>query len=253
MKTGLAQPKKCRKEGIMFGANKRMFLALMIGFLASSWGCSTLIAKSGVYSAAELDTPQTRAEVRERFGEADETRTCPGGLLVEYRWIRQKIDWICVEGLRNPKGMGCSLLAGAYQGSYGLIDIFVFPVVAYQSEQAKLHYAFVYDEGGRVLYLYNLKVLPHDQFEKAVNPLAKELCTQLAEGKCATWSICVAKYVKEARQRADCIGYALDAEEEREFEDLLTIGEWVDSGQVLSGEGLADIKEMPHRRFWFLD
>lgn len=48
--------------------------------------------------------------------------------------------------------------------------------------------------------------------------------------------------MEEARQRASCMGYSIGAEEERGFEDLLTISEWVDSGQVSYEDGLNDIE-----------
>ncbi len=225
----------------MFGANKRNFLLLLIMLSTSlSWGCSAIVGNIG-YDPADLRSfPQTRAEIREKFGGADDTTTCPGGQVVEHRWIRQKI--------------GAPIaFAKEYLQTLGAVEIILFPLAIYGSEKSKLHYAFVYDETGRNLYWYDLKAPPSEQFDRAVRPLSEKLYNQLKEGKCDTWCACIADYVKEARQRADCIGYTLDAEEEREFEDLLTIGEWVDSGQVLSGEGLADIKEMPHRRFWFLD
>jgi hypothetical protein len=186
----------------MFGVNKRMVLALMIGlFASSSWGCSTIISHSGHF-ASELDSPQTRVRVQEKFGGPDEKKTCPGGKAIESRWIRQKIPHFGYPDL----GLGGLLL-----------EIVLFPVAAHQSEEAKLHYAFVYDEAGRVLYRYNLKVPPPDQFNMAVKPSALELYRQLKAEKCDTWSSCINDYVKEARQRANCIGYPLGAEEEREF------------------------------------
>jgi hypothetical protein len=42
----------------------------------------------------------------------------------------------------------------------------------YQSEQAKLHYAFVYGEDDRVLYRYDVTASPPDRFGEAVGRLA---------------------------------------------------------------------------------
>jgi hypothetical protein len=223
----------------MFGADKRIVLALMIGLLASSsWGCSALIAGIGIDTELDLYHPQTRAEVREKFGEADETRTCPGGQIVEHRWIRKKVDFIFSKDL--------------FQVTYGLSEIFLFGITLYESEKQKIHYAFVYDDKGRLLYLYDLKLPPFKQFHYVMNPLGQELYKQLEEGNCVTWTACVTMYEKEARDRANCIGYTFDDEDEREFEDLRTICEWVDLGQVSCEEGLNDFKEtITCRRVWF--
>ena len=220
----------------MFGVNKRTFLALMIGFLASSFlGCSTIISHSGHF-ASELDSPQTRVEVREKFGEPDEIKTCPGGNVIESLWIRQKIPDFSYLGFLGPGGF--------------LLEIVLFPVAAQRSEEAKFHYAFVYDEAGRVLYRYDLKDPLIKQFNHSIRPLDDELVKQLKGKKCDPWSTCIADYIREARQRANCIEYSLSAEEEQGFEDLLTISGWVDSGQVLREEGLTDIKEILQYRYW---
>ena len=79
----------------------------------------------------------------------------------------------------------------------------------------------------------------------AVRPLAEELYSQLIFGKCSTWSTCFTDYVKEARKRADCIGYTLGAEEEGDFKFLFIISDWVDSGEVGCEEGLIGIMN-PH-------
>src|SRR5512144_3163255 len=114
-------------------------------------GCSSLIASGGVSGANEIYKPETRAA----FGAADETGTCPNGRVVEHRWIRQQIPWGCT----NPKDVNCRQMVMAYLQTFGLIALFVIPVVAVESEQAKLHYAFVYGEDDRVLYRYDLKAV----------------------------------------------------------------------------------------------
>jgi hypothetical protein len=228
----------------MFRTNKRNFLLLlMVLMVSSSSGCATMISRAGVYSAGELYSPQTRAEVTKKFGEADETTTCPGGRIVENRWVRQRTPAVAPNWLYNPSDPGDLIYTG------WALEPILFPWAAYRSEKAILHYAFVYDESGRVLYRYDLKTSPPQRFNAAMNPLAKDLYTQLDEGKCDTWSTCIADYVKEARQRAECMGYTLGPEEEQTFDDLLCIGEWVDSGHVLPKEGLLDIDETLRYRF----
>jgi hypothetical protein len=64
----------------------------------------------------------------------------------------------------------------------------------------KLHYSFVYDENGRILYLYDLQQPQAKQFIEALLPLEWELYRQLKWGKCETWSTCITNYIKEARQ-----------------------------------------------------
>jgi hypothetical protein len=225
-------------EDAMFGEDKRMVLTLMIGLLASSWGCSAIIAHSG-YSIGELTYElfhtQTRTEVREKFGEPDEIKTCPEGKVLESYWIRQKIPEVFPTRLDG--GLGGLFL-------FGLLETILFPVTLERSEDAKLHYAFVYDETGRVLYRYDLKIPPRHQFLSAVRSLSNDVYKQLEERRYDTWSSCITKYMIEAKQRANCIGYIFGPEDEVGFEDLLTVSEWVDSGQVPCEEGLIDVREI---------
>ncbi len=223
----------------MSGINKQAILAIMIGLLASSCGCSIIIAKSGIYSEGEILSLKTRDEVLKQFGVADETRTCPGGFLVEHRWIRRQIS-IFTNFYDDPD---------FYLRSFGLWEIIALPITAYRSEKAQFHYAFVYDENGRLLYRYDLKLTPRQQLNDALRPLAEEFMQQLREGKYGTWSKCIANYVKEARQRAGCIEYALGPEEVWEFEFLLTIGEWADLGLINCEDALSDINEAFPVRF----
>jgi hypothetical protein len=228
----------------MFGINNRMVLALLIGFLASSsWGCSIIVGQTGVARPGFIQNLQykskTQADIRDEFGEAEETRICPGEQIAESRWIRIKVG--------DP-----SLLA-LHAYTYGFAEIFLFPMMIYQSEKQKIHFTFVYDKAGHLLYLYDLQATPIDQFNMAIRPLAEGVYRQLNIGRCDTCSTCLTRYIKEARQRADCIGYPLDAEEEQEFEDLLSIGERVDLGQITSEEGLAAIRKTAHKRFLFPD
>jgi hypothetical protein len=48
-----------------------------LALVVAATDCSAPIAHSGVSSVEELDNPETRAEVREAFGEAYETGPCP--------------------------------------------------------------------------------------------------------------------------------------------------------------------------------
>jgi hypothetical protein len=225
----------------------RIFLALMTLFLASSsWGCSLLIGQAGpgiVRSGGSIHNLQykskTQADIRDQFGEADETRTCPGSRIVECRLIRLKVD--------DP-----SMIA-LHAYTFGFAEIFLFPMMIYQTEKGKVRFAFVYDEAGRLLYVYDLQVPPIEQFNMATHGLAEETYRQLKTGKCATWSEGITNYVEETRQRANCLGYALNDEEEQEIENLFSIGEQVDLGQIPREEGLAAIRRTSHRRFFFFD
>jgi len=216
-------------------------LAVLVAFSTS--GCSVLIARSGVPSSGALYYYKTRAEVWDQFGKPDDTSTCPDGRAVESRWIRQQI-----QVFDPPSGpaeeLGQAMLQGAYQGSYGLVDILVWPVTMYRSEKAKLHYAFVYDEADRVLYVYDLTASPPMQFSEATGALVWLLSLRLEDGKCDSWTACLTDYVQEARRRATCLGYTLGADEEQAFERMFAIGEEVDSGSISREDGLAEIKEV---------
>jgi hypothetical protein len=123
------------------------------------------------------------------------------------------------------------------------VDIPSVPVVAYKSEKAKLHYAFVYDEEDRVLYLCDLAAPTSKQFEEATRFLDGLFYSQLEAQNCDTWTECVTDYVQEVRRRAACLGYTLRADQEKAFERMFTIGEGVDSGRIPREDGLAEIKE----------
>lgn len=221
----------------------RTFLT-MLGVLVTfiTCGCSMLIAHSGISSRGEIYYYKTRAEVWDKFGKPDDTRTCPDGRVVESRWIRQQIK-VFDPPSNSAEELGQAALEGAYQGSFGLIDIFVWPVTLHKSEKAKLHYAFVYDEQDRVLYGYDLAASGPVQFSEATRPLGFSVGLQLEYGKCESWTACLSDYVQEARRRATFIGYTIGADEEETFERMLAIAEGVDSGRISREEGLAEIRE----------
>ncbi len=75
------------------GAGGRVRLLGALG--VATTGRSMLIAQSGISGVGEVYKPATRAEVRARFGEADETGTCPDGRGMERRSIRRQVKWRC--------------------------------------------------------------------------------------------------------------------------------------------------------------
>lgn len=225
----------------MTWATKRTFLTMLTVLVTSiTWGCSMYIAQSGVSGRGELSNPKTRAEVLEQFGKPDDTRTCPNGRVVESRWVRQAIR---PKPTVNRSGLETAAFIIGYPYIW-LDDIIATPVMAYKSEKAKLHYAFVYDEADRVLYVYDLATAPSVQFEEATKLLDSSLRFQLEEGKCDKWTVCITDYVQEVRRRAACLGYTLSALQEQAFERMFTIGEGVDSGRIPREDGLAEIKEV---------
>jgi len=237
---------------------RALLTVLTVLGISITCGCTSLIASSGVSDRGELSNPKTRAEVREQFGKPDETRTCPDGRVVESRWIRQQVKKIADPSYR-PKvdneysdaflqGAWEGAFLGMYLGSLGLVDIIFVPVMAYRSEKAKLHYAFVYDEAGEVLYLYDLAASPTVQFDEAMRPLVLLLPWQLKGGECESWTACLTDYAQEARRRATCLGYTLCADEEQAFERMFAVGEGVDSGRISREDGLDEIREVLYAR-----
>lgn len=211
-----------------------------LGVAAS--GCSMLIAQSGVSGVAELYKPETRAEVRERFGEADETGTCPDGRGMERRSIWQRVTWICKQPSGFAAETGCEGLREAYYWSLGLADVLAIPFQLYRSEQAKLHYAFVYGDDDRVLYRYDVTASPPGRFREAVGPLVYSVARQLEEGGCPGWGMCLSAYAEEARRRAACVGYALTPEDEGTFQRVHAIAADVDAGRIPKDDALAEIE-----------
>ncbi len=99
------------------GVRRRWLWALCGAALGvATSGCSMLIAQSGVSGVGEVYKPAMRAEVRARFGEADEAGTCPDGRGMERRSIRRQVKWRC-SGFAAE--MGCAALSGAYQREHG--------------------------------------------------------------------------------------------------------------------------------------
>jgi hypothetical protein len=111
-----------------------------------------------------------------------------------------------------------------------------------------LHYAFVYDEADRILYLYDLAAPAPQQFDDATRPLDYLLTSQLENVKCENWAATLTDYVQEIRRRATCLGYTLGVDEEQAFERMFAIGEGVDSGRIPREEGLAEIREVLYAR-----
>jgi hypothetical protein len=226
-------------------------LTVLVTFITC--GCSLLIARSGISDRGALSNPKTRAEVNEQFGKPDDTRTCPDGRVVESRWIRQKLKTVSAPpptstGDAALQGLGQALAMSAVLLDIYLADIPGTVVMAYVSEKTKLHFAFVYDEAGQVLYLYDLADSQPVQFEEVTRHIRSLLTSQLENEKCASWTAILTAYVQETRQRAACIGYTLCVDEEQAFERLLTIGEGVDSGRIPREDGLAEIREVLYAR-----
>ena len=216
------------------GGRNRWLVAvggLALGLATS--GCSSLIAQSsGVSSMSEALKLETRAEVRAFLGEAEETGTCPDGRIVERRTIRQQVPWVCHDS------SGCK---EALVRSVGVFDVFLVPVMAYQSEQAKLHYAFVYGADDRVLYRYNVTASPSERMVSAVRPLTVALYGQLDERGCPSWEGCLSAYAVEVRQRAACVGYTLTPEEAETLQLLEALAAEVDAGRLTPDDTLAEL------------
>jgi hypothetical protein len=222
-------------------------LTVLVTFITC--GCSALIARSGVSDRGALSNPKTCAEVRDQFGKPDETRTCADGRIVESRWIRQQIEVFDLPPLSwqsYAEAFGYGALEGAYIGSFGLVDMFVWPFTLYKSEKAKLHYAFVYDEADQLLYVYDLAASPPVQYDEATRFLRGLLDSQLEAENCDTWTACVTDYVQEVRRRAGCLGYTLGNDEEQVFERMFAIGDGVDSGRIPREDGLAEMRKALH-------
>jgi len=216
------------------GTKNRWLVALGgVALAVATSGCSVLIAKSGVSSQDEIYKPETRAEVREAFGEPDETGTCPDGRIVERRTIRQQVSWVC----QGSGGCG-----EAYLRSLGLFDVFVVPVQLYRMEQAKLHYAWVYGSDDRVLYRYNVTASPSDRMVPAVRPLTIALYGQLEERGCPSREGCVSVFAMEVRQRAACVGYTLTPEDEATLQRVQALASEVDAGRLAQDETLAELQ-----------
>jgi len=228
-------------------ATIRMFLTVLTVLMTFiTCGCSGLISRSGVSGPGALSNYKTRTEVNDQFGKPDDTRTCSDGRVVENRWVRRQTGLVLADNRPQSEPfqfMYDSALIFAYAATLGLVDIFVVPVAAYESEKAKLHYAFVYDEADQLLYLYDLSASPPAQFEETTRSLSSLLTSQLENEKCSSWTATLTDYVQEVRRRAACIGYTFSVDEEQAFERMLAIGAGVDSGRVPREDGLVEIRE----------
>lgn len=198
-------------------------------------GCSALIAHSGVSSVSEIDRPQTRAEVRDAFGEADETGTCPDGRPVERRAIRRNLpDYPCSFDLRARQL--------CYHPGFLLVEPLMFPVAVAASYRAKLHYTFVYDADDRVLWRYDRAVSPVERFDVAVDQLPDALSRRLTDGGCPSWEACLTSYAEEVRRRAACVEFSLYPEQEAMLHDLIMVAAYVDAGRLSKDIALARIE-----------
>ena len=224
------------------GRQGRWLLALgAITLAAAVSGCSALIAASGVSSQDEIYKPETRAEVREAFGEPDETGTCPDGRPVERRWIRQEVPEVwgdVLAGAGRSTDIRDPILLLVYSP---VIELVAIPIQAYRSEQAKLHYAFVYGADDRVLYRYDVTAAPPERMVSAVHPLTVALYDQLEERGCPSWVGCVSAYAAEAQQQAACVGYTLTPEEAETLQLLEALAAEVDAGRLTPDDTLAEL------------
>ena len=224
------------------GTQTRWLLALGgVALVVATSGCSALIAHSGVSSASEIYKPETRAEVRAAFGEADETGTCPDGRPMERRSIPHKIPWFC-------RGTQCVPLRNLVELSLSVaVDTILFPLAAYQSERAKLHYAFVYGADDRVLYRYDVTAAPLTRFWQTFPSLTSfwfgdSPTGQVEKGGRATWEACVSAFAAEVRQRAACVDYPLTPQDEETLRLMQALAAEVDAGHLAPDDTLAEFE-----------
>lgn len=212
---------------------KRWLLALGGLALVVTTSCaSVMVARSGVANVGEIYAPETRAEVRAAFGEADETRTRPDGFIVEERTIRQEVPEVCGGNAINSDRPRCIALGAAYFFLLGLPELGVLPTTVARSERAKLHYTFVYDAEDRVLCRYGGPASLHERFAVAIAPVTEALSQRLAAEGCPSWETCVTGYAEEARRRAACVEYPLSPTEEATLRELITVAAYADAGRL---------------------
>ena len=221
------------------GRQGRWLLALSgLALVVATSGCSYAIATSGVSSVGEIFIPQTRAEVRAAFGEADETGTCPDGRLLERRSIRQQVRCCCTD----PNSRECGEMVVWELGTFGFIEVLAVPLVAIDSELSKLHYAFVYGADDRVLYRYNVTSVPSTRFGEAVSPLIDSLFLQLEAGRCPSWEACLSAFAAEVRHRAACVDYPLTLQDEATLHLMQALAVDVDGGRLAPDDTLAELQ-----------
>ncbi|MCK7478028.1 MAG: hypothetical protein M0C28_11800 [Candidatus Moduliflexus flocculans] len=120
----------------------------------------------------------------------------------------------------------------------GLADAFVIPVIAHRSEQAKLHYVFVYGADDRVLCRYDVAAAPLERFAVAIDPLADALSRQLKDDGCPSWERCLTVYTEEVRRRSVCVDYTLTSKQEAMLRQLRTLAADADAGRLPQGRCL---------------
>jgi len=223
----------------IWGGQSQWLLALGgLALVVATSGCSYAIATSGVSSVGELAIPQTRAEVRAAFGEADETGTCPDGRRVERRSIRQQVRWPCTD----PNSRECGEYVVYELGTFGMIEVLAVLGTTIDSELSKLHYAFVYGADDRVLYRYDVKAAPSTRLGEAVSPLIDSLFLQLEAGRCPSWEACLSAFASEVRQRAACVDYPLTLQDEASLHLMQALAVDVDGGRLAPDDTLAELQ-----------
>ena len=215
------------------------WVVALCGTLLATTGCaSSVIATIGVASVQEIYAPETRAEVRAAFGEADETRTRPDGLMVEQRTIRQQVRVVCQE----HDTYRCLALDVGNLFTMGIVDVLATaPTTLARSERAKLHYTFVYDAEDRVLCRYDDAAVPPARFAVAIGPLAEALSRRLKADGCPSWATCLTLYAEEVRRRAACLERPLFPEQEATLRDLIALAAYADAGRFFKDVALARI------------
>lgn len=205
-----------------------------IGLGLAGAGCSTMIGFSGIISPQELRAPETRTQVRQRFGTPSAAETRADGTSVETYHIRRRI-------VSTVKALGGDLHNFLF--TYPLVEAIATPIALYYSEKSKLPVVFVYGADDRVLCHYRDEAPPESRFEDVTLPLAASLWVQLEGGACPNWSTCMTSFVEQARMRAGCVGYTLTRAEEENFNRLLRIAKHADERRITKDETLAEIQK----------
>lgn len=79
-------------------------------------------------------------------------------------------------------------------------------------------------------------------FDAIRRPLAQDLWDHLENDTCTSWVTCVTFYVQELRKGMTKVGYQLNPEVEKDFQQLLSIAKAADEGSMTKEKALTEIR-----------
>jgi hypothetical protein len=210
-----------------------------VTMLLSGTGCAAMLIGHTGTEKTEIYLPKQRAEIRERFGQAEKTETFPDGFSLDTYHLRKKVitESVSLGGSGRGNVDGLFLWLGLNLMTYGAPEVLAAGVVLEESIRNGYHVAFVYDQEGQIVLRYLLNDPPAKRFGEVQRQLAQRVWDDLQEDA-PPLAPRIDLYGTNLRRWAQYVEYPLPPEAEEALQFALQLARDADEGRLSREEVL---------------